>query len=382
MIELRNLSKNFEEKVAVQNLSLQMEAGKITMLIGPSGCGKTTTLKMINRLIESSAGDILIDDQSIYTLDAVTLRRSIGYVIQETGLFPHMNVFDNIAVVPRLLKWNESKIKDRVEELLDLVTLNTSYAQKYPLQLSGGESQRVGLARALAADPNILLMDEPFGAIDPINRAKLHESFISIQEKLGKTIVFVTHDINEAIKLGDKLAILREGELIQYDEVTNILYEPENEFVEQLLGHDRNIKALVLKKNRDYVVETGYIKVQHTDSHNSIIAAIEKSKVNRAMAVDQQGCFTGIFVFDRIKRSATPQLSFIDNAITVEKNNNLQETFSLMIEAGEAQLPVVGRHKEFLGVINLDDIFNEFRESDRPAATEERRDLPQPAGAD
>src|SRR6056297_3759642 len=201
-----------------------MEAGKITMLIGPSGCGKTTTLKMINRLIDSTEGDILIDDQSIYDLDAVALRRSIGYVIQETGLFPHMNVFDNIAVVPRLLRWNEEKIKNRVEELLDLVTLNSSYTMKYPLQLSGGESQRVGLARALAADPEILLMDEPFGAIDPINRAKLHESFISSQEKLGKTIVFVTHDINEAIKLGDKIAIIRDGKLVQHADSNEILY--------------------------------------------------------------------------------------------------------------------------------------------------------------
>ena len=362
MIELKNLSKNFEKKVAVKHLNLKMEAGKITMLIGPSGCGKTTTLKMINRLIDSTEGDILIDDKSIYDLDAVTLRRSIGYVIQETGLFPHMNVFDNIAVVPRLLKWNERKIQDRVEELLDLVTLNTSYIHKYPLQLSGGESQRVGLARALAADPEILLMDEPFGAIDPINRAKLHESFISIQEKLGKTIVFVTHDINEAIKLGDKLAILRNGELIQHDNVTNILYDPENEFVEQLLGHDRNIKALVLKKNRDYIVNEGFLKVTKSDKPEKIQTAIENSTSNRAMAVDLEGCFEGIFVLELSKRTAHPRLTLIDDAITVEKNNNLLETLSLMIEAGEAQLPVVGPHKEFIGVINLEDIFNEFRE--------------------
>ncbi len=365
MIELRNLTKKFDKKIAVQQFNLKMEAGKITMLIGPSGCGKTTTLKMINRLIDSTEGDILIDDKSVYDLDAVTLRRSIGYVIQETGLFPHMNVFDNIAVVPRLLRWNEHKIKERVEELLELVTLNTTYAKKYPLQLSGGESQRVGLARALAADPEILLMDEPFGAIDPINRAKLHESFISIQEKLGKTIVFVTHDINEAIKLGDKLAIMKNGELVQYDNVTNILYEPENEFVEQLLGHDRNIKALVLKKNRDYIVQDGFLKVQKSDKPEHILAAIENSKVNRAMAVDREGRFEGIFVIERTKRSTKPRLSLVDDAITVEKNNNLQETFSLMIEAGEAQLPVVGPHSKFLGVINLEDIFNEFREQDQ-----------------
>jgi len=365
LIELKNLSKNFDKKVAVRNLSLKMEAGKITMLIGPSGCGKTTTLKMINRLIDSTEGDILIDDQSIYDLDAVTLRRSIGYVIQETGLFPHMNVFDNIAVVPRLLKWNERKIQDRVEELLDLVTLDTSYIHKYPLQLSGGESQRVGLARALAADPKILLMDEPFGAIDPINRAKLHESFISIQEKLGKTIVFVTHDINEAIKLGDKLAILHNGELIQHDDVTNILYDPENEFIEQLLGHDRNIKALVLKKNRDYIVNEGFLKVKKSDKPEKIQATIENSNSNRAMAVNSKGCFEGIFVLELSKRTGHPRLTLIDDAITVEKNNNLQETLSLMIEAGEAQLPVVGPHKEFLGVINLEDIFNEFRDQSR-----------------
>lgn len=246
MIELKNLTRKFGKKIAVNNLNMVMEKNRITMLIGPSGCGKTTTLKMINRLIESTEGDIIINGESIYNLDAVELRRSIGYVIQETGLFPHMNVFDNIAAVPRLLKWNEKKIKNRVEELLDLVTLNSSYMYKYPLQLSGGERQRVGLARALAADPEILLMDEPFGAIDPINRAKLHDSFISIQEKIKKTIVFVTHDINEAIKLGDKIAILNNGDLIQHDNVNNILYEPENEFVEKLLGHDRNIKALSL----------------------------------------------------------------------------------------------------------------------------------------
>ncbi|MFW5712151.1 MAG: ATP-binding cassette domain-containing protein [bacterium] len=365
MIELKNLTKNFDKKVAVQNLNLKIEAGKITMLIGPSGCGKTTTLKMINRLIEASQGDILIDDNSIYDLDAVTLRRSIGYVIQETGLFPHMNVFDNIAVVPRLLKWNEGKVKDRVEELLDLVTLDTTYTQKYPLQLSGGESQRVGLARALAADPNILLMDEPFGAIDPINRAKLHESFISIQEKLGKTIVFVTHDINEAIKLGDKLAILRSGELIQYDQVTSILYEPENEFVKQLLGHDRNIKALVLKKNRDYIVQDGYLAVHKSDKAEHILAAIEASNMSRALAVDRENRFEGIFMLEHSKHSAKPRLTLLDDAITVDENNNLQETLSLMIEAGEAQLPVIGHRKEFLGVINLEDIFNEFRGSER-----------------
>ena len=365
MIELTNISKKFEKKIAVQHLDLNIEKGKITMLIGPSGCGKTTTLKMINRLIDSTEGDITIEGKSIYEMNAVDLRRSIGYVIQEIGLFPHMNVFDNIAVVPRLLKWSEKKIKTRVEELLDLVTLNTSYAYKYPLQLSGGESQRVGLARALAADPEVLLMDEPFGAIDPINRAKLHESFISIQEKIEKTIVFVTHDINEAIKLGDKIAILRNGKLVQYDNVTNILYEPENEFVEQLLGHDRNIKALVLKKNRDYIVQTGFLKVQKSDSPNTIIKQMQEEGRRKAMVVDKEGKFEGLFLLEKTKQSAQPRLNFVDDPIFVEKNNNLQETFSLMIEAGESSLPVVGPRRSFLGIINLEDLFNELRAQDR-----------------
>ncbi|MDD3032115.1 MAG: ABC transporter ATP-binding protein, partial [Atribacterota bacterium] len=175
-IELKNVTKRFGNDVAVDKLNLQMEKGTITMLIGPSGCGKTTTMKMINRLVQLDEGEIKLEGTSVYDIDPVQLRRTIGYVIQEIGLFPHFTVYDNIATVPRLLKWDESKIKKRVEELLDMVTLDSSYAHRYPLQLSGGERQRVGLARALGADPEVLLMDEPFGAIDPINRLKLHDS--------------------------------------------------------------------------------------------------------------------------------------------------------------------------------------------------------------
>ncbi|MCG8572566.1 MAG: betaine/proline/choline family ABC transporter ATP-binding protein [Spirochaetes bacterium] len=361
MIDLKNLTKKFGKKIAVKNLNMTIEKGKITMLIGPSGCGKTTTLKMINRLIDSTEGDIRIKDKSVYDLDPVELRRSIGYVIQETGLFPHMNVFDNIAIVPRLLKWEEKKIKLRVEELLNLVTLNTEYMYKYPLQLSGGERQRVGLARALAADPEILLMDEPFGAIDPINRSKLHDSFISIQEKIEKTIVFVTHDINEAIKLGDKIAILKDGDLVQYDNVYNILYEPENEFVEKLLGHDRNIKALVLKKNRDYYVTEGFVTCQRSDKPDAVITRLQEKNKKIAYVVDSNNKFEGLFLLEKHKKDTEPHLSFVDNPVTVEKNNNLQETFSLMIEAGEGNLPVLTDKNQFIGEIRMDDIFNEFK---------------------
>ncbi|GAJ01008.1 unnamed protein product, partial [marine sediment metagenome] len=259
MIELTNVTKKFGNKTAVNNFSLHIEKGSLTMFIGPSGCGKTTTLRMINRLTPYDKGNIVIDGTSVNDIDPVELRRNIGYVIQEIGLFPHLTVFENVAIVPRLLKWEQKKIEQRVREILELVTLDQSFAQKYPLQLSGGEKQRVGLARALAAEPEILLMDEPFGAIDPINRLKLQDSFLEIQEEIKKTIVFVTHDINEAIKLGDKIAIINEGNLIQYDNVSKILSDPANEFVENLLGQDRNIKALSLEKAKDYVLKDGFI---------------------------------------------------------------------------------------------------------------------------
>lgn len=358
MIELQNVTKRFANKVAVKNLNMEIIDGEITMLIGPSGCGKTTTLRMINRLIESTEGDILINKKSIRDMNPVELRRGIGYVIQEIGLFPHMNVFDNIAIVPRLVKWEEKKIKQRVEELLDMVTLDSSYIYKYPLQLSGGERQRIALARALAADPDILLMDEPFGAIDPINRDRLHDSFIEIQEKIKKTIVFVTHDINEAIKLGDKIAILRNGELVQHDNVHNILYNPENSFVERLLGHDRNIKALVLKRNIDYIKTDDHLEVRNNRSPERVKEIMAEKCVTTAYVTDADQRLKGFFIFDKNKK----QINFNDNLIRVEQYNNLQETLSLMIEAGESQLPVVSKRNKFIGIIKLEDIFREFND--------------------
>lgn len=361
MITFKNVTKKFGEKIAVNNLDIEVKPGEITMLIGPSGCGKTTTLKMINRLIDVTEGTISIKGDSIYSLDVVQLRRRIGYVIQEVGLFPHMDVFDNIAIVPRLLKWQESVIQDRVEELLDLVTLDTSYMYKYPLQLSGGERQRVGLARALAADPEILLMDEPFGAIDPINRAKLHDSFLSIQEKIQKTIVFVTHDINEAIKLGDRIAIIDQGNLVQYDTVDTILYEPANEFVEKLLGHDRNIKALVLKKNRDYVKNTGYVTCLEDENPDDIIKKMQENEVLFSIILGSQETFRGLYILQQRKPGGQFHLVGVEDPITVEKNSNLQETFSKMMSAGESSLPVVTDRNRFEGLVHLADIFKSFQ---------------------
>ncbi|MBX5473757.1 MAG: ABC transporter ATP-binding protein [Thermoleophilia bacterium] len=244
---------------AVDRLSLTVPAGEICVLVGPSGGGKTTALKLVNRLIPLSSGDIRIDGTSILDLDLVTLRRGIGYVIQQVGLFPHMTVEENIATVPRLLGWSRQRIRERVLELLELVGLDPDHdRRRYPAQLSGGQQQRVGLARALAANPPLMLMDEPFGAIDPIVRARLQEEFLRLQRELGKTVVFVTHDIDEAIKLGDRIAILREGgRLAQYDTPARILAEPADEFVAQFVGADRALKALTLRTLGDLDLRPG-----------------------------------------------------------------------------------------------------------------------------
>ena len=236
------------DDAAVDHLSLTVPAGEICVLVGPSGGGKTTALKLVNRLIPLTGGDIRIDGTSILKQDVVELRRSIGYVIQQVGLFPHMTVEGNIGTVPRLYRRPRAWIKARSAELLELVGLDPSYAKRFPAQLSGGERQRVGLARALAANPPLMLMDEPFGAIDPIVRARLQDEFLRLQREIRKTVVFVTHDVDEAIKVGDKIAILREGgKLAQYDAPLTILEHPADEFVAEFVGRDRALKALALR---------------------------------------------------------------------------------------------------------------------------------------
>src|SRR4051794_18873109 len=240
------------ESPAVDALSLTVPAGEICVLVGPSGCGKTTAMRMVNRMIDISSGDIRVGGRSVRQRDADDLRREIGYVIQQIGLFPHKTIADNIATVPRLLGWHKRQISDRVHELLDLIGLPQEMAGRYPAQLSGGQRQRVGVARALAADPPLMLMDEPFGAIDPINRDRLQNEFLRLQAEIRKTIVFVTHDIDEAIKMGDRIAILQVGgKLAQYATPGEILLHPANAFVEDFVGADRALKRLALMRVSD-----------------------------------------------------------------------------------------------------------------------------------
>ena len=246
-VEFRGVTKHYGDNIAVDHLSFTAPAGRICVLIGPSGCGKTTSLRMVNRLIEPTSGEIVIDGQNILKEDPTQLRRRIGYVIQQVGLFPHRTIGENVATVPELLGWPAARVRARVDELLSLIGFDPARMRdRYPAQLSGGERQRVGVARALAAEPPLMLMDEPFGAVDPIVRERLQNEFLQLQRTQGITVIFVTHDIDEAIKLGDRIAIMRAGKLVQYAPPQELLARPADDFVAQFVGSDRGLKRLAL----------------------------------------------------------------------------------------------------------------------------------------
>ncbi|MBM2886355.1 ABC transporter ATP-binding protein [Chromobacterium phragmitis] len=252
MIELQNLCKQFTQKngqlvQAVDNVSLKVAEGEICVLLGPSGCGKTTTMKMINRLIEPTSGKVLIAGEDTAGIDTVTLRRHIGYVIQQIGLFPNMTIEENIMVVPRMLGWDKKRCRERARELMRMVALDPDrFLQRYPREMSGGQQQRIGVIRALAADAPVLLMDEPFGAVDPINREQIQNEFLQMQRQLGKTVMLVSHDIDEAIKLGDRVAVFRQGRMVQCAGADEVLARPADDFVASFVGHDRILKRLLL----------------------------------------------------------------------------------------------------------------------------------------
>jgi osmoprotectant transport system ATP-binding protein len=288
-IEFRAVTKRYPGRTtpAVRELSLGVPAGEICVLIGPSGSGKTTAMKMVNRLIDITEGDITIGEQSVRSLDLTELRRGIGYVFQQIGLFPHMSVEDNIGTVPRLLGWDKQRIRNRVGELLELVGLEQSDAKRYPGQFSGGQRQRIGVARAMAAGQPIMLMDEPFGAVDPITRDRLQNDFLRLHAEIRKTVIFVTHDIDEAIKMGHRVAILKDGELIQYGTPDEILARPTNEFVADFVGADRGLKRLLLRELRDIELApaNGSDELPTVDEHTCLRDALSLMVTRRVSAL-------------------------------------------------------------------------------------------------
>jgi osmoprotectant transport system ATP-binding protein len=308
-----NVTKRFPAAThpAVDSISLEVPRGSLVVLLGPSGCGKTTLLKMVNRLYEYDSGRIFVESKEIRGFDVTSLRRRIGYVIQSTGLFPHMTVAKNIATVPDMLGWDRSKIEKRTEMLLEMVGLSASeYLSRYPAQLSGGQQQRVGLARALAADPHIMLMDEPFAAIDNITRRRLQDELLDIQGKMSKTILFVTHDVEEAIRLADKIAVIRHGKVIQYDTPLNILSHPANEFVADLTGAKDVLRRLslltvdaVLSKTEAQTYPTNGPILPPGSSLREALGVLLSSQVNQVTISDSEGKVRGVVNMDTIKRA-------------------------------------------------------------------------------
>jgi osmoprotectant transport system ATP-binding protein len=346
-------------EAAVNDLTFTIPAGQICVLVGPSGSGKTTTMKMVNRLIEPTGGRVTIDGTDVMSLPAVELRRQIGYVIQQVGLFPHLTVAENVAVVPRLLRWKEQRVRDRVDELLDLVGLDpATYRRRYPAELSGGERQRVGVVRAMAADPAVMLMDEPFGAVDPIRRDRLQNEFLRLQAKVRKTIVFVTHDVDEAIKMADRIAILQKGGILaQYDTPDAILANPASEFVERFVGADRGLKRLSLGRVRDVPLM------------EAVLVHAGEARAEARKRLEQQGATRYALLVDDRRRP----LGWIDHrdlegdgivdasvatpgAPTLERESTLRDALSALLTSSVQLGAVVDEHEAVIGLISVDSI--------------------------
>ncbi|MGH2427698.1 MAG: betaine/proline/choline family ABC transporter ATP-binding protein [Candidatus Limnocylindria bacterium] len=349
---------------AVTDLTLEIPAGQICVLVGPSGCGKTTTMKMVNRLVEPTSGRVTIDGQDVMSLPAVELRRRIGYVIQQVGLFPHLTVADNVAVVPRLLRWKAQRVKERTEELLDLVGLEPGqYRSRYPNELSGGERQRVGVARALAADPPVMLMDEPFGAVDPIRRDRLQNEFLRLQARVRKTIVFVTHDVDEAIKMADRIAILQRGGILaQYDTPDAILAAPASEFVERFVGADRGLKRLSLGRVGD-LEPIEAVTVRAGEERADIRKRLDRvDELTYALLVDDRDRPLGwIDQHDLAGEGPIDPDAATPGAPTVEPESTLRDALSAML-GSSVQLGVVVDEKErVLGLVSVDAISEALR---------------------
>jgi osmoprotectant transport system ATP-binding protein len=372
MIEFDHVSKTYSgaSAPAVGDLSLKVEEGEICILVGPSGCGKTTSLKMVNRIIEPTGGTISVAGKSVLDQNPVQLRRSIGYVIQAIGLFPHQTIGDNVSTVPHLLGWDRHRVDERVDELLDLVGLSPEeYRDRYPRELSGGQRQRIGVARALAADPPVMLMDEPFGAVDPITRDRLQNEFLRLQEELGKTIMFVTHDIDEAIKMGDRIAILNVGGVLeQYDTPEQLLNAPSNHFVADFVGADRAMKRLSLFQMRDLDlietqrfdasgpgIESKAVMLSPTMAGGNALALIEASRLESAIIVDEADRPTG-WVTQRAARARpdAPVSEIADSVeVTVEEQTTIKDALSEMLATDSAAI-VLDRDDAATGVITLD----------------------------
>jgi osmoprotectant transport system ATP-binding protein len=360
VIELNRVTKIYPgtAQPAVNSVSLTVPQGEICVFIGPSGCGKTTLMRLINRLIPLTSGSISVDGKDIMTLNPIELRRHIGYVIQQVGLFPHMTVRDNIATVPKLLGWTKAKIDERVDELLGLVNLDPKeFRDRYPRQLSGGQAQRIGVARAMAANPTTMLMDEPFGAIDPINREVLQDEFLRIQAKLKKTIIFVTHDINEAIKMGQRVVLLQDGQLVQAGLPDELLNRPANEFVKSFVGADRVLKRLNLLKVRDAMM-LNPVHCLEEDLSEKVLEQMINCDLAFLIVADRDQKLLGyVNQYDLRGHKGIVADVVRKLTLTVSPERNLKEALSQMLSYDLGILVAVDEEGHIQGVLNSATLF-------------------------
>jgi len=360
LIELKGVTKTYagSEEPAVNSLDLKVREGEILVLVGPSGCGKSTTLRLINRMIEPTSGSIIYEGEDVTQGDPNELRRRIGYVIQQVGLFPHRTIAENIGTVPRLLRWPKAKTRARVDEMLELVGMDPSvYGPRYPRELSGGQAQRIGVARALAADPDVLLMDEPFGAIDPITRDRLQNEFLRLQEELRKTIVFVTHDVDEAVKMGDRIAILREQSTIaQLDRPEVILTDPADGFVESFLGSGAILKTLTLSRVRD--IELSAVPVIRPGvARSAALDVVRESPIGWAVLLDSSG-MPQSWIDERSLDMSSLPIERAGRAITfqLQPEDTLQDALSAMLQTSTGMAVVVDGKNNYRGCVTIESL--------------------------
>lgn len=355
MIEFRNVKKSYKNNVILEDFNLNIEDGNLVVLIGSSGCGKTTLLKMINRLIESTSGEILVNGKNIKEMDPILLRRSIGYVIQQTGLFPHMTVKENIEIIPKLMGKTQEEIDQKTIDLLNMVGLEPEkYSDRYPVELSGGQQQRVGVARAFAADAEIILMDEPFSALDPITRAELQEELFNIQKEYRKTIVFVTHDMDEAINLADKICILKEGKILQYDTPENILKNPAGEYVEEFVGKNKIWTKPEMIKAEDVMIS----KPVTVSPKRNLLQAREimrEKKVDSLLVIDKLGTLLGYITLENLQKIEEKN-KLVEEVMNrepkwVSGETNLLELLEVFNNLKKGYLPVCDEAYRLLGLV-------------------------------
>ena len=353
MIEFTNVSKYYKSHKILDNISITIEDGKLITLIGESGCGKTTTLKMINKLISPSSGTIKIDGQDIKNIDEIKLRRQMGYVIQQTGLFPHLTIRENIQIIAKVLKQDKKHIEEKTKEVMQMVDLNEELLDRYPSELSGGQGQRVGIARAFMTDPKIILMDEPFSALDPMSRTSLQDELLKLQNRLKKTIVFVTHDMDEAIKLSDKIAIMENGKIVQYDTPEMILKHPANDFVKNFIGKKRIWASPNLIKVKDIMIEHPVTCL----AKYSLFYCLNKMKmykVDSLIIIDEDKNFKGVLYAETLTgklKNKTAADYMITDVITVNENSSIIDLAKIVQDNRLLTIPVVNDNNKLCGII-------------------------------